>query len=319
MNDIIVSVIIPGKEITEEIKNTIEILKTSQIKNEIIFVSNSKNQIFIPNVKVIYTEDLNISKKRNIGVAQSSGSYIAFIDSDAFPEKNWLHNAIKLLKNNASIGLVTGPDTVDLQLPFMKKIIGFSHNSIILTGQNYFRKNINISKYVNNAFSCNMILSKDLYLQLDGMDENIYIGEDLNFSNKVTLNHKIFFSEDIIVYHTPRDIISFMLQRFSYGYDIVKMFKEISFISKICYLIPLLVFITLVICSFVELNLILYFILILLTVTFLLESIRISQSIFFIPIYFLIIFIGTMSFALGFLIGIFKLRLNIKKIYTYRL
>ena len=40
-----------------------------------------------------------MSKKRNIGVKNTKTEYIAFIDSDAYPNDNWITNGEKLLSD----------------------------------------------------------------------------------------------------------------------------------------------------------------------------------------------------------------------------
>ena len=38
------------------------------------------------------------SEKRNFALKEARGTYIAFLDSDAYPRKDWLTNALKHLK-----------------------------------------------------------------------------------------------------------------------------------------------------------------------------------------------------------------------------
>ena len=62
-----------------------------------------KNVTFIKSLK-------NISEKRNLGLKQTKHKYLAFIDSDAYPDKFWISKSIEILKKNKNIGLVTGFD-----------------------------------------------------------------------------------------------------------------------------------------------------------------------------------------------------------------
>jgi len=63
-------------------------------------------------------------------------------------------------------------------------------------------------------------MRRNVFLSNNGMNENIYIGEDKqlfeNLKEKVK-NFKALFSPDIFVYHKQRKILKFLLQRFSYG------------------------------------------------------------------------------------------------------
>ena len=313
-----VSIIIPGSNFTDEFKKTVSILKQSKIAYEIIFITNLDLKTFSENVKVVKTNLKNISQKRNFGVNQSSGNYIAFIDSDAYPSINWLENGIKILKDNTSIGLVTGPDVVDKNINFLKFIIGNAHKSFIFSGKNYFRKYKNTSSEVLNAFSCNMIMKKKIYLDINGMNEALYIAEDLEFSKRINKLKKIFFSKDVLVYHTPRDFIPFLFQRFSYGYEIINAFKNLDFFSKISYLMPLIILILFIISLIFKFNILISIPLFFMISCFLFESVRITHKNYYFLFYFFILVLGTIAFGAGTLFKLLKINLNIKKIYTFR-
>lgn len=313
-----VSIIVPGSNFTEEFYKTVDILKKSKISYEIIFITNLDLETFSENVKILKTNLKNISQKRNYGVNQSKGDYIAFIDSDAYPSQNWLENGIKLLKTNNSYGLITGPDIVDKNINVLKFIIGNAHKSFIFSGKNYFRKYKSISSEVINAFSCNMIIPRKIYLRINGMNEDLYIAEDLEFSNRLNKLKKIFFSKDVLVYHTPRDFIPFLLQRFSYGYEILNAFKNINFFSRISYLMPLFLVMIFILSLIFKFSFFILIPLFFMVSCFLFESIRVSHKSYYFLHYFLILIIGTTAFGLGTILKLLKINLNIKKIYTFR-
>jgi glycosyltransferase involved in cell wall biosynthesis len=59
------------------------------------------------NVKIVKNpKNYGISKGSNIGVSHSNGKYIAFLDSDSFPDPNWLFQPVELMERDPSIGAV---------------------------------------------------------------------------------------------------------------------------------------------------------------------------------------------------------------------
>ena len=45
--------------------------------------------------KIVSTGSITPAAKRNIGIANSIGEICAFIDSDAYPRRDWVSNATK--------------------------------------------------------------------------------------------------------------------------------------------------------------------------------------------------------------------------------
>ena len=52
-------------------------------------------------VKVISTGAVPPSVKRNVGVKSSEGSILAFLDSDAYPDREWLLRAVKYFEDES--------------------------------------------------------------------------------------------------------------------------------------------------------------------------------------------------------------------------
>ncbi len=93
-----VSVIIPCKGIDRYTEECVEkCLNNLDYKNvEIIVLPDKKDNPSIEDnrVKVIPTGEKTPGAKRNIGIKNSHGDVVAFIDSDAYPERDWLKNAM---------------------------------------------------------------------------------------------------------------------------------------------------------------------------------------------------------------------------------
>lgn len=60
----------------------------------------------INGVKIVPTGSVTLDRKRNIGIANAVG-FCAFIDSDTYPNKDWLSNAIQYF-NDLQIATVGG-------------------------------------------------------------------------------------------------------------------------------------------------------------------------------------------------------------------
>lgn len=316
------AIIIPAIKKNKLLENCIEkCLKQKKVKVHIYVIldilntkkKNYKNVTFIKSSK-------NISAKRNLGVKIAKEKYIAFIDSDAYPEKNWVFESIKNLKKNKKIGLVTGCDVAYPNESGTAKVVALVNKSKFTSGTKSFRKNLKSkSRFVNHASSCNMVLEKKFYDRIGGMNEDIYVGEDIAFCNKLTKYKKIFFTNKSIIYHKTRSLIPFILQRFTYGTAVTSSYKNFSFNKNFEFFIPSLIILTLIFTAlfypdYLKMNLIIYF---LISFFILIESIKIAglKSSFMV---YLLNIISILSFGIGTLLSLFLSIKKIKKIYTKR-
>ena len=93
--------------------------------------------------------------------------------------------------------------------------------------------------------SCNFIIQKDKYDEIQGMNEDVYVNEDLELCyriNKKYGNNKILYAGDVIVFHKDRNLINFLKQRFVYGLHINITLKHTTGLSKLIPLVPFLFF-----------------------------------------------------------------------------
>ena len=104
------NIIIPSIEIDSYLENCLNKLEDQTYKNFFVTIVLDKKVSLKKKYKFkiikLVTGKINMSKKRNIGARVKKSNYIAFLDSDAYPNKNWLKNANHLFnkKENEILG-----------------------------------------------------------------------------------------------------------------------------------------------------------------------------------------------------------------------
>ena len=321
-----ITIVVPTIGFTDYLDQCIsEIKKISKYIKIIIIADkniNKKQIINNSNTHLIVTKKkFTISKKRNIGVSYAKTKYIGFIDSDAYPDKNWIKTAIKILENKKEIYLVGGPNISPPNQSIGKKIISEVQKSFLISGKWNFQKMLSSSRYSENLYSCNMIMKKKYYLKVGGMNEGLIAGEDYDFCEKIrNLGKKIYFNSKTIVYHHDRSVKNFLIQKIMRGYTIVDQIKKKSLVylknkSQFFFyqLIPLYFFLF-VIFSFLnfflfnlanEINFLIKVIFCLYLIT-LIVSVKFSLKNFLIlPLVITLIFVGNFLIGFGSFISIF--------------
>lgn len=96
---------------------------------EIVVVADAKGlaaiEIFREQVKIVQFDEANISAARNMGISQSAGKIVAFIDDDAVPEPTWLTYLMAPFANKdvgAVGGFVLGRNGISFQ--WKARVIG---------------------------------------------------------------------------------------------------------------------------------------------------------------------------------------------------
>ena len=245
-----VNIIIPSITISDELINCLKGIDQLNYKNFFvsIIIDHNNNKV-IPKFKFkvnkLITGKMFMSKKRNLAAIKFKSKYIAFIDSDCYPCKDWLTKSLEVLSDK-SIHVVGGPNIPFLNQSYSEKITSYCKRSFFISGHLSYRKYKSSARYCDDYLeSCNLIMRKTDYLICNGMNEKIYIGEDkalFDDLKKKIKNFKAFFSPQVFVYHKQRKILKFLLQRLSYGTALISYIKPKEGFKGLISALPILSF-----------------------------------------------------------------------------
>lgn len=317
-----ITVIIPAQFIDALTKKCIfEIKKYYPTVKIIVLVdAHQDNTEIIKNVKIIQTSKATIAKKRNLGVNHADTLLVAFIDSDAYPDKLWLTSALKLFNLNNKLNVVSGPNILPPNSPQSERLIGLCEKSILITINAHYVKERSNQQYVKMMPSCNLIIRKSIYRLIDGMNEKLYGGEDFDFCIKLqNIKQAILYDPDVSVFHKSRDIKGFVLKRLSYGGFIADNIYVLIKTGVIKSLFPLLAILGSLSIFFINApNIILYswcLLFISFLIIVLLESKRVSEKFTDIFYLFPLLFVGALIPGVGTTLRLLKLFPDYSRVY----
>lgn len=158
-----------------------------------------------PEVKIIENEVNNYAKALNLGIRNSEGEYIAFLNNDTVVEKNWLKGLIEIMSQDEKIGAVqskvlfsdgrtinsVGGEEIE---DFYFRDLGFGEKDV---GQ---YEEVEEREYVSGGA---VILKRACLKSVGDFDEDFMMYfEDIDYSIRCRdKGWKIFYSPKSIVYH----------------------------------------------------------------------------------------------------------------------
>lgn len=266
--------------------------------------------------KILISKNINMSKKRNLAARKFKSDFLAFIDSDASPCKDWLNKANEKLKSK-KIKIIGGPNLPFKNQNFWQKISYYCKRSFFVTAHYNFVNFKSKSRYCKFLHSSNFIISRKIYNSINGMNENIYIGEDHDFFyrlNEKFKKLKTYFSRDVFVFHEDREFNLFLMQRFCYGLNVFT--SKNTGIKRFMALIPffLICAISISLFSNFKLSLILTLIFFIsLSIIIFLEISRYINNFLTIFLTIICIYLSNLFYGIGTIVYFFGLRNSIEK------
>jgi len=234
----LISVIMPYYKKIAYIKRAIQsVILQSYKKFELIIVYDDENladyykikKIVANNKKVkiiINKKNLGAGYSRNIGISNSNGEIISFIDSDDtwHPEK--LKKQLNFINKNNYSFVFCGYKKI-----FNKKFINVTSNSAYLDYSDLLKScEIGLSTVMLKKKIINSHLFSDLKTQ-----------EDLAAWLKVTKKNRAFFLNETLVnwYSTKNSLSTNFLQKLKDAYKVYYIYQRFSKIKSIYYLLVL--------------------------------------------------------------------------------
>lgn len=219
-----VSIIIPCKSIDKYTEECVDRCLEIDYPNYDIVVlpdNDENNNTQRKNVHVISTGSVKPLKKRFMAVTACDGDVYAFIDSDAFPTRDWLRNAVNHF-DDPDVAAVVGPSLTPEEDNFMAKASGFILASPFGGGSESIRydKSHQHIQNVSEAPTCNMIIRKSILEAAKDLVPDVWPGEEIIFCGVIVndLKKKIIYDPTVVVYHHRRSLfISHLRQIWNYA------------------------------------------------------------------------------------------------------
>src|SRR3989344_7767655 len=312
------SIIIPLRKIGDYLREAIPHYESQTLTDFEIIVVSEKDEIEkFPKTKIIKVGKIPPSEKRNIGVKNAKGEIIAFIDDDAYPDKNWLKTALNDFedKNIVAIG---GPSLVPENATFFQRVSNKVYE--LSSRKTGIRYGIGKTKFIDDWPTCNFFIRKNVFLDVGCFNQNYWGAEDTMFCYSiVNKDYKILYEPSLIIYHHPRkNIKDHLKQTYFWGLWRGFIFRNHSKNSRqLVFILPFLFFLWLLIGfiililfnSFYKpyiLSLIIYFLFLLIT------GVRSKNIKLFFPVLFLTS-LTHFAYAFGFFRGIILKKMPTKK------
>ena len=194
-----------------EIANEIIVINDGSSDNSLEIIKKFKNEHENENIIIINQENKGISKTRNVGLRESKGEFIFFLDSDDWVETESFKKMLKEnIEKDTDVDIIVGKETrydensgetwvgADARTP--KELIGK-----ILTGREYFKKGIE-HKFL--SVRVGIYLYKKEFLEKNNIEfiEEIGTHEDeLFLINILSKAQKIKIVDDIFGVYLARE------------------------------------------------------------------------------------------------------------------
>ncbi|CAM2076854.1 MAG: hypothetical protein NSGCLCUN01_01040 [uncultured Clostridium sp.] len=242
------SIIMPIYNLEKYLKQSIESILNQQYKNfELILINDGSTDKSAEicdtysnedkRIKVIHKSNEGVSKARNIGIENSNGKYLCFIDGDDWIESNMLLEMNNIISEFQSDLIVTGIkiDNIGLQ----GEIYSQENKYKECLWKNKKEVSDNIINLFENALinsSCNKIYKADIIKNNNIRFMNTNIGEDTRFNLEVIRHCNTVKVSNNSYYHYMRYpnliTLSRILEENSYEeylnihQDMINFFKE---------------------------------------------------------------------------------------------
>lgn len=235
----LVSIVIPVYNRPAEIAECLASLQSldyPEDKVEVIVVDDASRDQTVAKVRrfdvrlIVQPNNMGQSAARNVGVAAASGEIIAFLDSDCIAEKGWLRELVPYFQDPrvALIGGYVGAYYKEKRMDRYEQVcsaLNMGADAVLGRGEGS----------VFYVPTCNMLVRKEMYEQVGGLDETLQVGEDVDLCwRMMQAKHHLFYIPRGRVLHKHRNrMLSGFLRRFDYGTSEAVLYARFPKVAKL--------------------------------------------------------------------------------------
>lgn len=183
-----VSIIIPCRTVDDYVNRCVKYCEALPQEKEIIVIPDS----VLPGFP---------AGKRNWAMQQTDAEIFAFIDSDAYPSREWLKTALYWLQ---TFDAVCGPGVLPPDAPFEEQVADQVHKWVFCP----YRVTPKKPRIVPWHPTFNLIVKRSVATRFDGY----LTGEDDRFG--LNIRDGVFYHPEILVYHNRRGIFKPLWKQF---------------------------------------------------------------------------------------------------------
>ena len=228
-----ISIVIPFKGDHKEASILINLLRQisenkTKVPYEVVIVDssgrlNSNETLMREHVKIIHS-DAKVGAARNIGVRESKGDIILFLDSDcSIPSGfiNQIYDLIMCVEKN--VGAIGGPVECVHTTSLIQKYLDYSIFTPFPRYQGDYTSNWRTFHKYHHPNTCNLAVKRHIFEDIGGFWEGE--GEDVFFLLKMTKKgYEIkYFSQLKVYHHHPRKLRKLMQKYFRMGVSAAKL------------------------------------------------------------------------------------------------
>ncbi|MEM2145040.1 MAG: glycosyltransferase [Candidatus Jordarchaeaceae archaeon] len=150
-----------------------------------------------PIMKLYYEDYGTIGYARNVGIENSKGDIIAYIDGDAYPPREWLGKIVNAFNSNGKLAIVGGLDI----LTSGSKVI--TSSASVVDSWRRLEKKVGI-KAIPCIKTVNFAIKRSVALASGGFDQTLSYWEEPELMARIYVRigmHGILYDPHIHVYH----------------------------------------------------------------------------------------------------------------------
>src|SRR3989339_612756 len=230
------SIVIPVRKINAFLQENISHLKELKYKNfEVIIITDEEEKYNFqdPRFILVYSGPIGPGEKRNVGASKATGEILAFLDDDAYPEKDWLDKAAGVFENT-EIYALGGPAMTPKNAGFLEKMSGRVLESWMASAGTVYRHTPGKSMEIADYPTVNLFVRKKIFDGVGGFPVEFWPGEDTKLCLDLVKSQgrKFTYDPSPIVYHHRRNLFGPHLKQISrYGQhrgQFARIFPETS-------------------------------------------------------------------------------------------